>query len=73
MPWVSSLGVKLSPSEPSPTLAHPPVSPSYHRLLVLVGLDAADKVGLAVGQDSHQLLQRLLELAREGDGALGGV
>lgn len=50
-----------------------PVSPSYQRLLVLIGFDAANKVGLAVAQDSHQLLQRVLELAREGDGALGGI
>lgn len=50
-----------------------PVPPSYQWFLVLIGFDAADKVGLAIGQDFHQLLQRLLELAREGDGALSGV
>lgn len=51
----------------------PSASPSYQWLLVLIGFDAANKVGLAVGQDPHQLVQRLLELARKGEGALGGV
>lgn len=72
-----ALGIKSRcQTQPLGTFPHPgtlPASPRYQRLLVLVGLDAADEVGLAVGQDSHQLLQRLLELAREGDGALGGV
>lgn len=44
------------PCEPSASL-------HYQRLLVLIGFDAADKVGLAVGKDFHQLVQRLLELA----------
>lgn len=76
MPWASSLGVKSGCQTqplPLPGIPPPPASPSYQRLLVLIGFDAADKVGLAVGQDPHQLLQRLLELAPEGDGALGGV
>lgn len=63
-------------TQPRSTLPHPgtpPASPSYHRLLVLIGFDASDEVGLAVGEDSHQLIQRLLELAREGKRALGGV
>lgn len=51
----------------------PPVPPSYQWLLVLIGFDAADEVGLALTQDFHQLVQGLLELAREGEGALGGV
>lgn len=72
-----ALGIKSrGQTQPLGTLPHPgtlPASPRYQWLLVLVGLDAADKVGLAVGQNSHQLLQRLLELACQGDGALGGV
>lgn len=61
------------PPQPWHTHTHTPVSPSYQWLFVLIGFDAADKIGLAVGQDSHQLVQRLLELAREGDRALDGV
>lgn len=45
----------------------------YQWLLVLVGFDAADEVGLTVGQNFHQLLQGLLELACQGGGPLGGV
>lgn len=47
--------------------------PHYQRLLVLVGFDAADEVGLAFGQDFHQLVQGLLELACQGGGLLAGV
>lgn len=61
------------PLSAAPHSGTPPASPSYQRLLVLIGFDAADKVGLAVGQDSHQLIQGLLELACEGEWALGGV
>ena len=50
-----------------------PASPHYQWLLVLIGFDAADKVGLAAGQDFHQLVQGLLELACQCGGLLAGV
>lgn len=40
-------------------------SKTYHGLLVLIGLDAADKKGLAHAESPHQQLQGPLELAAE--------
>lgn len=51
----------------------PLASPHYQRLFVLVGFDAADEVGLAAGQDFHQLVQGLSELAGQRGGPLAGV
>ena len=56
-----------------PCLWVAPASPHYQWLLVLIGFDAADEVGLAVGQDFHQLVQGLFELAGQGGGPLAGV
>ena len=39
-----------------PSSCVPPAPPHYQWLLVLVGFDAADEVGLAAGQDFHQLV-----------------
>lgn len=43
---------------------------TYHGLLVLIGLDAADKKGLADTESPHQQLQGPLELAAESRRAL---
>lgn len=43
---------------------------AYHGLLVLIGLDAADKKGLAHAESPHQQLQGALELAAERRRAL---
>lgn len=40
-------------------------SRTYHGLLVLIGLDAADKKRLAHTESPHQQLQGALELAAE--------
>lgn len=45
-------------------------SRTYHGLLVLIGLDAADEEGLAHTESPHQQLQRALELAAERRRAL---
>lgn len=45
-------------------------SRTYHGLLVLIGLDAADKKGLAHAESPHQQLQGPLELAAERRRAL---
>lgn len=45
-------------------------SRTYHGLLVLIGLDAADKKGLAHAESPHQQLQGALELAAERRRAL---
>lgn len=47
--------------------------PHYQRLLELIRFDAADEGGLAVGQDLHQLVQGLLELACQGGRLPAGV
>lgn len=45
-------------------------SRTYHGLLVLIGLDAANKKGLTHAESPHQQLQGSLELAAERGRAL---